>query len=253
MKTTSSVLSLIVSSLSILALVSCNQTPTSGENDVKTEQNSGIIASLDFGRDCSVEFFESEPGCLVTSSTFSSIGAFAPYKGLNPVELYEAISESDAPASLVAAYQRAMDAAKIQSNEPPPPDFKDDELIKDANSAAMAKTKMDANEFISTYCMGLGEADFGACQVDQTGSASYQKWAAEMYNHVHAKQGSVTFKTQWWNSSNNTWVTMNSQTVYQGQTKTYSFVGTTRYRKVSVSNATGDIYHYAIAGYEVAQ
>jgi hypothetical protein len=98
--------------------------------------------------------------------------------------------------------------------------------------------------------MGMGTVDFGTCIGDATGNATYQVWASEMYNYVHAKQGSVTFKTQTWSSSTNQWVTNNSQTVYQGQTKSYSFVGTTKYRKVSVSNATGDIYHYCFMGRE---
>ncbi len=246
-------MSLAVSSLSLIAIFSCNQTPTSGENEGTTEQNSGIIAFLDIGSSGSVEFFETEPGCLVTSATVSSMDALAPYKGLNPVAFYEALSGSEAPASLVAAYQRAMDAAKIQTKELPPPDFRNDGLIADANSAELAKTQMEFNEFVSMYCMGMGEVDFGRCVGDATGYASFQVWAAEMYNYVHAKQGNITFKTQWWNSSTNQWVTMNSQTVYQGQTKSYSFVGITRYRRVSVSNAVGDIYHYAFMGYEVAQ
>ncbi len=253
MKTRSFVPSFIVSSLSIFAILSCDQTPASSVDEVRTEHNSSIIASLNIGSYGSVEFFETEPGCLVTSATVSSMDALAPYKGLNPVEFYEALSGSDAPVCLVAAYQRAKDAAKTQSNEVPPPDFKNDELITDATADELAKTKMEFNEFVSAYCMGMGIVDFGTCIGDATGSSSYQVWAAEMYNYVHAKQGSLTFKTQWWNSSTNQWVTMNNQTVYQGQTKSYSFVGITRYRRISVSNATSDIYHYAFMGYEVAQ
>lgn len=253
MKTTSIVLSLSVSILSMLVPLSCNQSPASGDNKVKSEQNSEIIASLDFENGGSVEFYESEPGCLVTAATFSSLKASAPYKGLNPVELYEALSGSDAPARLVAAYQRARDSAKTQSKEPPPPDFRSGEGIKESDAAGVAKTQMDANEFVMTYCMSMGEVDYGTCMWDQEGSSSWSCWAAEMYNYVHSEDGAILFKTQWWDSNQKIWRTMNSQWVYAGQTKSYSFVGITRYRKVSVSNATGKHYHYVYYAYEVAQ
>lgn len=253
MKTNSLVLSLVVSSLSVFSIVSCNQMPASGENEVKTEQNSTIVASLDFGSEGSVEFIEPEPGLLITSATFPSIDAMAPYKDLNAVELYEALSGSDAPASLVTAYRKAKEAAKTESNEPPPPDFKDDELVTEENSDALAKTQMSANEFAIAYCMGIGICDFGTCVGDANGYSSYYKWGAEWYNHVHAKQGNVFHTVQRWNSNLRRWEYVKAVWIYQGQTHSYSLTGTTRYYKASVSYAASSTYHYAYMGYEVAR
>lgn len=251
MKTTSFVLSLIVSSLSMFAVVSCNQMPASGSEEAQVEQNSGVIASLDFGSDGKVEFIEVEPGGLLTSATYSSIEAFAPYKDLNPVELYETLSESEAPASLVAAYQQAKAAAKTESNITPPPDFKNDEVIKEDNSQELAKTQMNFNEFAMTYCMGIGECDFGTCVGNATAKTEYSVYAGQMYNYVHSEDGWIRFRSHYWTGSS--WFQLNNQWVGPEQTKSNSYIGVTRYIKETVDYAAGKHYHYAFMGYQVAQ
>lgn len=247
MKCRMSVLSGVVVLLSMFVIVSCNQGPVSNSEVVQPVQNSGVIAELGFGDGGKIMFEETEPGCLVTTGTANTMEAFAPYKDLDPVELYEAVSGSEAPASLIAANQRAVAAAKTESDVLPPPDLKENvEPPKDDNSVKMAKAMMSGSTFSSTYCSDCLSYDFSSCMTYRTGDHSYTKNCSLIRNYIHPYRGRVRFQAQYWNGSS--YVTVRDYIVLEGSVYYYAVAGAKKYRRMVVCEASGDGLHYVHKG-----
>jgi hypothetical protein len=236
-----------ITALSMIALVSCNDIAPMKTTEQEIVESLKTIASIDLGKVGMVEFIETEPGNLVTTGLFASIETMAPYKDLNPVELYERMSGKKAPVELVDAYQRALDAAKEPTNVVPPPDLDVNEAIQGNDKAdKVAKPYMSSWEFETEYCGNLTSYDFSICLTNRTGDNWYTRNCSLIINYISPYRGTVRFQAEYWTGS--AYFTHYDRQVEQDYTLFYSISGAKRYRRMKIIEASGDGYHHVHKG-----
>ena len=227
-------------SLVLFIFMSCNNTaPT---NTSENNERLSPIASVNLGAEGTLEFFETEPGCLTAAGQFSSIETMAPYQDMNFIELFESMSGNTAPAALKEAYQRALSAADVSSEDAPPSSAS----LPDDGDNKLAKTTMTASAFISAYCSDLTDYDFSTCMTSRTGNHSYTRNCSYIRNYINPYRGTVRFQAQYWNGSS--YVTAYDVVIPEDYVWYYAVAGAQKYRRMQVIEAADDGLHYTHKG-----
>lgn len=201
------------------------------------EAQSGPITTLDLANGGRVDFYEAAPGQILVSAR----GDLPPeVEDLKPLELYQALSGTPAPASLREAQLRADLALAAR---PPRSASPSDAVTAPARTETSSLTGTD---FQSAWC-NPGTVDFDYCWLSRTNNYSIDISSVD-WLHAHANSCSGTFLLSVYNKTLFSWNLLYSDTV-TGSTyvSTYSPTDNDTYR-VEISQASGDCWHLAIHG-----
>jgi hypothetical protein len=157
---------------------------------------------------------------------------------LNVVDTYERLAGRPAPALLVDAFHRSLEAAaELDAIDPEPEEASAEPAVVAASSAALT-----AADFQSQYC---GELAHTHCLVNQSIDQTLSMRAFLLGANVNADRGDVTvdLRLDRWIGG---WETRGTWTVYHGRTMYFSLKwnGTAR-RNMAIRfrDTQGDNYH----------
>jgi hypothetical protein len=162
-------------------------------------------------------------------------------EGRSPVEIYEAIAATPAPAALVATQARIA-AAQAQRG--------DDHVGSVSHVAAPTRSgisNLTAADFRTQYC-DPGTVDFDYCWPNSTNDYSTTFYNIHwIHSHVNVYSGTLTH-TMKYRAFAGSWKTIKSENV-SGSTYVSTFPGTDDGDyEVSLTNAAGDGYHLSLHG-----
>jgi hypothetical protein len=198
------------------------------------------IVELDLGAEGSIQFYEVDSEEILVTGLFNSKETALDLDGKNSLEVYEYFTGDEAPDVLQQAYADVQAAMMTDTNTT----GGNMDVIPPQNN----DTRMSGSEFQSRYCPFGANFDFIYCWVNCTNDYTIQLKVHDMYNRIHADNGSIGAYHKYYKWPR--WRTVVNTTLLQGQTLwTYSS-GIRRSRKTRVYNGSGDNWHLAVTGYE---
>lgn len=164
---------------------------------------------------------------------------------LNAVQKYEALTNAEAPAALVAAQASAEAAATAESAT----EQKANTKTKLPKLSKEPKAELYGAWFQQNYCPSSGYA-FNFCLLDRTGDGYITTNASYIRSTLYPERGNVSHKLEyrscvlfWCN-----WHTNISYTVLQGYVGWIWVSGSHRGRRATVYEGYGDHFHWAVYG-----
>lgn len=247
MKHTSIILTSLTLSVALLVFISCSDLSPVKTVSNDTDNHMNPIASVDIGAEGKVEFFEPEPGCLITEGVYSSQEALAFCKELDPVALYEYFSGETAPDALKEAHKRSQSSVKGSSQNAV---SVNDDINGDINGEVipvLKKTNMSASDFIAQFCNDVTDFDFSVCLTNRTGNNAYIRTCTYWKYIVNPYRGNVVFKYLRWNGSS--YEVIRQRQVLEGKWYSYAVASQSPVkRKFELNEANDDGYHYCHKG-----
>jgi hypothetical protein len=230
-----------------------------------------VITQLTLEEGVTINFYAEEPFGVVVDA-LAAPGRVLPdaiYAGLGAVELYESLAGHAAPAQLVEASEFALEMAELYDE---PEVDSADEVVEGQITADPASNLEGAgvnapgavahsgnhtgSEWIAGHCStDSAYWDYTACKtyrVCANGASScalYSKNGTSAYGTVNPYRGNVRLKLYRKNTWG-VWKLIESRAVPEGYT---AYVADTiiwkRGQKITLSEASGDGFHYSISAY----